>query len=121
MNFVKYKEINDTKMNFKEMSDATIISNYKNIGCGDSYKIFLKVQNGIIQDASYTTNGCGFGLTALAMITELAKNKTINDAENLTEEDIESMFQFPERRKAYPKTAIEAFKQAISEYKISNK
>ena len=78
MDYNRYKEINDTKMNFKEMSDATIISNYKNIGCGDSYKIFLKVKDGIIQDASYTTNGCGFGLTALAMITELAKNKSID-------------------------------------------
>jgi NifU-like protein involved in Fe-S cluster formation len=118
MNFEKFKEINDTRMNYREMEDATVVSNYRNVGCGDGYRIYLKIdENERITDASYTTTGCGFGITALAMATEIAKNKTVSEAESLTESDIEKLFEFPERRKNYPESAIAALKQAIKDFK----
>ncbi|MDX1961064.1 MAG: iron-sulfur cluster assembly scaffold protein [Leptospiraceae bacterium] len=117
MDFQKYKEINDNRMNYREMEDATVVSSYRNVGCGDGYRIYLKIDEDKIIDASYTTTGCGFGVTALAMVTEIAKNKTIDEAESITEEDIEKQFSFPERRKNYPQSAIAAFKQALEDYK----
>jgi len=56
-------------------------------------------------------------LSALAMATLIAKDKTIEEAENLTEEDLEKEFEFPERRKNYPKSAIMALQQAIKDFK----
>jgi len=117
MDFQRFKEINDTRLNYREMDDATVVSNYRNTGCGDGYRIYLKIQEDKIIDASYTTTGCGFGITALAMATLIAKDKTIEEADNLTEEDIEKEFSFPERRKNYPQSAILALKQAIKDYK----
>lgn len=118
MDFQRFKEINDTRMNYREMEDATVVSSYRNIGCGDGYRIYLKIDdNEKIVDASYTTTGCGFGITALAMVTEIAKNKTVVQAENLTEEDVEKEFSFPERRKNYPQSAIAALRQALSDYR----
>ena len=43
MNFEKFKEINDTRMNYREMEDASVVSNYRNVGCGDGYRIYLKI------------------------------------------------------------------------------
>jgi NifU-like protein involved in Fe-S cluster formation len=117
MDFQKFKEINDSRMNYREMEDATVVSNYRNVGCGDGYRIYLKInEKNEITDASYTTTGCGFGITALAMATEIAKDKTVEEVKSLTTEDIEKMFEFPERRKNYPESAIQALKQAIKDF-----
>jgi uncharacterized protein YjbI with pentapeptide repeats len=116
MDFQKYKQINDDRLNYREMEDATVVSNYRNTGCGDGYRIYLKINDNIITDASYTTTGCGFGIVALAMATEISKNKTVEEAKSLTEADIEKEFPFPERRKNYPESAIAALQKALSDY-----
>lgn len=100
MNFARYKQINDDRVNYREMEDATVVSNYRNVGCGDGYRIYLKIDSSeTVTDASYTTTGCGFGIVALAMATEFAKGKTIEQLKSITSTDIESMFEFPEREK----------------------
>jgi len=121
MDFEKFKKINDERPNYGEIEDADVVSFYRNSGCGDGYRIFLKIQESnnekIIKDASFTTTGCGFSITALAMAIEWIKGKTIEEAENITVENIESLFLFPEKRKNYPQSAVEAIKKAIKDYK----
>jgi NifU-like protein involved in Fe-S cluster formation len=117
MNFEKYQKINDEKTNFREMEDATVVSNYRNQGCGDGYRIFLKVEDGRILDASYTTTGCGFGLAALAIVTELAKGRTLDEAARIGTDDINvGLDGFPPRRQNYPASALEAFQQALEDH-----
>lgn len=117
MNFDKYQKLNDEKTNFREMEDATVVSNYRNQGCGDGYRIFLKIDQGRVLDASYTTTGCGFGLAALAIVTELAKGKTLDEAERINTDDInQGLDGFPPRRQNYPASALEAFQQALADH-----
>lgn len=113
MDFDRYKKINDDKMNCGPLEGADVVSPFKNMGCGDGYVIYLKIEQGIVKDASYTTTGCGFGLVSLAMITELVKGKSVEEALKLTPEDIDKAFEFPEKRKNYPKIAVEAMKEAL--------
>lgn len=115
MDFERYKRMNDEKENHRELSDATVDHVYHNNACGDGYHIFLKVgADGVIQDASYTTTGCGFGLAALAVMTKLAKGRSLAQAALLTPADIEADFEFPERRRNYPQTAIEALRETLA-------
>lgn len=117
MNFEKYRAINDQKINFQEMEDATVVSNYRNQGCGDGYRIYLKIEDGVIRDASYTTTGCGFGLAALAIVCDLARGKTLDEAAQITTDDINAGLDgFPPRRQNYPESALEAFRQALDDY-----
>lgn len=117
MNFEKYRLINDQKINFREMDEADVVSNYRNQGCGDGYRIYLKVEDGVITDASYTTTGCGFGLAALAIVCDLAKGKSLAEAEHITTDDINAgLDQFPPRRQNYPESALEAFRIALADY-----
>lgn len=117
MDFARYKQINDDRVNYREMEDATVVSNYRNVGCGDGYRIYLKIDSSeTVTDASYTTTGCGFGIVALAMATEFAKGKTIEQLKSITSTDIEGMFEFPERRKNYPESAVAALLQAVRDY-----
>ncbi len=119
MNFEKYQQINDGKMNFREMDDASVVSNYRNQGCGDGYRIYLKVENDTIVDASYTTTGCGFGLAALAIVTEVVKGRTVAEAEQVTVEDINAGLDgFPARRQNYPLSALEALQQALEDLRL---
>ena len=120
MDFDRYKKINDTRPNFRELDHATVVSHYRNSGCGDGYRVFLDIQDNKIQDASYTTTGCGFSVTALEMATEFIKNKSIEDASHITSQDIDNLFEFPERRKNYPDSAVEAIRQAIDDYRSGN-
>ncbi len=115
MDFERYKKMNDDKENSRVMEDATVSHVYRNGACGDGYNIFLKVNaQGVIEDASYTTNGCGFGLAALAVITKLVKGKTLEEAGNLGPAEIEADFEFPERRRNYPVTATEAMQETLA-------
>jgi NifU-like protein involved in Fe-S cluster formation len=113
MDFERYKKMNDEKENYRVMEDATVAHTYRNDACGDGYVIYLKVKDGTIEDASYTTNGCGFGLAALAVITKLVRGKTLEEAGKIGPAEIEADFQFPERRRNYPVTATEAMQQAL--------
>jgi NifU-like protein involved in Fe-S cluster formation len=117
MDFDKYKEINDQRLNYREMESATVVSYYRNTGCGDGYRIYLKIDsNNTVTDASYTTTGCGFGIVALAMACEAAKGKNLEEIKSLTPEDLEKYFEFPDRRKNYPMSAISALHKAVSDY-----
>lgn len=117
MDFDKYKEINDQRLNYREMEDATVVSYYRNTGCGDGYRIYLKIDDSNkVTDASYTTTGCGFGIVALAIGCEVAKGLSLEEIKNLTTEDLEKSFEFPERRKNYPQSALEALHKAIKDH-----
>jgi uncharacterized protein YjbI with pentapeptide repeats len=118
MDFERFKQINDDRLNYREMEGASVVSSYRNLGCGDGYRIYLKfdeLEN--ITDASYTTTGCGFGLAALAIATEWVKGKSFAEAQNISVENLEAMFEFPPRRKNYPESAVEAMQKALSDFK----
>lgn len=121
MDFERFKKINDERWNYREMEDATVVSSYRNLGCGDGYRLYLKVDeadpNKPVVDASYTTTGCGFGLVALAMATEWVKGRSMDEAGEVTPEALEEMFEFPERRKNYPQSAVEALRKAVADYR----
>lgn len=119
MDFERFKKINDERLNYREMEDATVVSSYRNTGCGDGYRLYLKIDadQQVVTDASYTTTGCGFGLVSLAIATEWVKGKTIDEAVQVNPEKLEEMFEFPERRKNYPQSAVEALQKAFADHK----
>lgn len=56
--------------------------------CGDSMEFFLKIDNNIITDVSFLTIGCvGAHITGAALV-EIIKNKTIKEAEQISENEI---------------------------------
>ena len=115
MDFERYKKMNDDKPGFGELAGATVAHSYKNDACGDGYVIYLKVKDGFIEDAKYTTSGCGFGLAALEVATRLVKGKRLEEAAKLSAADIEADFAFPERRKTYPEIVSAAVREAVEE------
>lgn len=51
-----------------------------NPSCGDEIELELLVENGVIKDASFTGDGCAISQASAAMMLELIKGKSIEEA-----------------------------------------
>ena len=76
--------------NMGEMKDPDGIGVVGNPVCGDVMKIFIRVQDGRIKDIKFLTFGCAAAIATSSMITELAKNKTIEEALEISRDDVAS-------------------------------
>ena len=113
----KYSEITiDHFMNprnFGEMSDADGHAALTG-PCGDTIEIWLKVQDGIITDASFTTDGCGTSIASGSMVTSLSKGKKAEVARNISPEEIlEALEGLPKDKEHCALLASNALRSAI--------
>ena len=56
--------------------------------CGDSMEVYLKIESDIIKDAKFQAVGCAGAFSAGSALMEMVKEKTLEEAEKITEEDI---------------------------------
>jgi uncharacterized protein YjbI with pentapeptide repeats len=117
MNFEKFNALVEGRVNYGELETASVVSEYKNIGCGDGYRLYLEIEGETIRDARYTTTGCSFSLASLAIICDLAKGKTLAEARAITPEELEPAIDgYPEKRKNYAVTAVQALQKAVRDF-----
>lgn len=123
MDFPKFQQLVTNRYGFATMENPTATGEYFSDSCGDMYAFYLKIDaHSNIQDISYFTTGCGFGVATCAILTEIAKGKTVEEAERITPADIEaSLGGYPERKKDYPMRVLEALHAAIDNYRKSEK
>lgn len=56
--------------------------------CGDTMEVSLRVRDGVIQQATFWTDGCGTTIAAGSMATELSRGIGIEQALSTTQQDI---------------------------------
>jgi NifU-like protein involved in Fe-S cluster formation len=118
MDFPKFQELVSSRAGFAQMADPTATGEYFSDSCGDMYTFYLKIDAGRIADISYFTTGCGFGVATAAIVTELAKGKSVDEAAAISASDIEDYLGgYPERKKDYPTRVLEALHVAIDNYR----
>ncbi len=71
--------------NFHILPEANRIANGYNPLCGDKLKLYLKVENDIVQDASFEGCGCAISTASASLMTESLKGKTKAEALGLLE------------------------------------
>jgi len=85
--------------------------------CGDTMSIWLKVKDGTISDTSFTTDGCGTTIASGSMLTELAKGKSIAEAQKISQEDVlNALGGLPEESQHCALLAANTLKEAIRDY-----
>ena len=84
-----YQEVifdhNRNPRNFRVMEDANRKVEGFNPLCGDRLTLYLKVKDGIIEDASFQGQGCAISTASVSLMTELVKGRTEQEAEELFE------------------------------------
>jgi nitrogen fixation protein NifU and related proteins len=68
------------------MADANAEGYVVNPVCGDSMKLFLRIEDGRIERASFLTSGCPASIATSSAATELIAGLAIEDAEALPRE-----------------------------------
>lgn len=103
--------------------DANGIGEIGNPTDGDLVKIYIKVDNNhIIQKISFQTFGCAAAIASSSMLTELAKNKHIEQAKNITKEEVaHALDGLPARKMECSNIGADALKLAIEDFKKHEK
>ena len=104
--------------NVGEIEDADGIGEVGNASCGDIMKIYLKVENDIIEDVKFQTFGCGSAIATSSMITEMVMGKTLEEAENVTNKAVaEALDGLPPTKMHCSNLAADALHGAIKDYR----
>ena len=99
------------------LEDANGISEVGNAKCGDIMKIYLKIEDGIIQDVKFETFGCGSAIASSSMATELIKGKPVTEAMKLTNQAVtEALDGLPAHKIHCSVLAEEAIRNALEDY-----
>jgi nitrogen fixation NifU-like protein len=56
--------------------------------CGDSMEVYLKIESDVIKDAKFQAIGCAGAFSSGSALMEMVKEKRLEEAEKITEEDI---------------------------------
>ncbi len=113
---------------FRNPRNVGVIENADGIGeagnakCGDIMKIYLKIEDDIIEDVKFETFGCGSAIASSSMATELIKGKPVSEALTLTNKAVaEALDGLPAHKMHCSVLAQEAVKKALQEYNERNK
>ena len=100
------------------IEDANGIGEVGNAKCGDIMKMYLKIEDDVIQDVKFETFGCGSAIASSSMATELIKGKPVSEALQLTNQAVvEALDGLPTHKVHCSVLAEEAIKAAIDDYK----
>lgn len=104
--------------NTGELENPDGVGSVGNPNCGDVMKLFIKVKDGRIVDLKYKTFGCAAAIATSSAASELLIGKTIEEAYNLTKDEIvEYLGGLPEPKIACSTIAPDAIKAAIDDYR----
>ncbi|MGB9677318.1 MAG: iron-sulfur cluster assembly scaffold protein [Candidatus Ratteibacteria bacterium] len=109
--------------NMGRIENADGIGKVGNPVCGDVMWIYIKVGKNendeeIIEDIKFETFGCAAAIATSSVVTELAKGKTLKEAEKISNKDVvEFLGGLPPIKKHCSLLAEEGLKSAIEDYR----
>lgn len=85
--------------------------------CGDTMEIWIKVNNGNISQAHFSTDGCGTTVASGSIITVLATGKSLAEAQRINPQDVlQALGGLPEESRHCALLASNALKAAIRDF-----
>lgn len=90
--------------------------------CGDTLEIWLKVNGDRIQNATFRTNGCGANVATGSMVTELARGKSVAEAQGIGPNDVlDALGGLPEGNVHCAQQAAITLRLALQDYIVLKK
>lgn len=103
--------------NVYEMKDADSQGQIGDVNCGDALTMFIKVEDDVIKEISYLVYGCCAAIATSSMTSVLAKEKSLEEALKITEDDIvQALDGLPESKVHCSLLGVNALRKAIYNY-----
>lgn len=108
--------------NYGKMKNPDGTGEVGNIVCGDVMRLYIKVDKNkkkeeVIKDIKFETYGCAAAIATSSVITDLAKNKTLEEALHIQKDNvIQSLEKLPPIKVHCSLLAVDALNEAIYDY-----
>jgi nitrogen fixation NifU-like protein len=103
--------------NVGEIEDADGYALIGDPSCGDQMKLWIKVEQGRIIDIKFKSFGCPGAIATSSMCTLMAMGKTIEEAKQLTDDDIIAALEgIPAHKEHCSLMGVNALQEAICDY-----
>jgi nitrogen fixation NifU-like protein len=121
----KIKEHFRNPLNVGEMENPEGIGAIDNPICGDTTKLYLRIKNGVVEDAKFLSFGCAVTIASASVFTEKIKGKKISFLLSGHDDEIiqrlmslieTELGEIPPVKLHCPPATVQVFLQAISEY-----
>ena len=104
------------KLNVGVIEGAEAVDSYTGL-CGDSMRVYLKVEEGVIRDAKFQAIGCAGAFASGSALTEMVKGKTLKEAGKITEHDVvNDLKELPGPKLHCARLAVDALRKSIESY-----
>ena len=104
--------------NMGDIKEADAVGTVGNPACGDVMRLYIKVEDDKISEAKFKTFGCGAAIATSSMATEMIKDKSLDEASEITNEAVaEALDGLPANKMHCSVLAQEAIEAAIKNYK----
>jgi NifU-like protein involved in Fe-S cluster formation len=86
--------------------------------CGDETTFYLRIRNDKVKRATFETSGCSVAIASASAVTEIIKDKSLDEIQNLEEQDIIDKIGNVELVKLHcVRYVLAAIKDAVNNYK----
>lgn len=112
----------ESPRNVGDLPDADALGAAFNPVCGDTMKLSLKIEDGLIADARFRTEGCVAAVGVSSVVTELILGRSLAEVRGLTREQIaEAAGGLPASKVHASVLVADALRRALADYEARGK
>lgn len=114
----KVIEYFENPVNVGKIENPDGVGEVGSLECGDTMKLYVKVEDDMIVDIKFQTFGCAAAIASSSMLTQLVLGKKLDEALSITKYDVsENLGGLPERKMHCSNMAADALRAAIEDYR----
>jgi len=114
------EKVMDHFMNPRNVGEIESPDGFGEVGnpvCGDMMTFYIKVKDNRLEDVKYKTFGCGAAIAVSSMVSEMAKGKTLEEAEKITPKSVaDELKGLPKQKFHCSNLGAQALNKAIKDY-----